>query len=75
MPFGFGKKDRDGHAGKGKGIGRRFRLGRKRVSPEIEQQNIKCICPECDPSAPHQQGMPCFELRCPQCGSKMTRRF
>ena len=75
MLFGFSKKDRGGQGGKGRGSGRRFRLGRKRASSELEQQNIRCICPECGRSVPHQQRVQCFKLRCPQCGSAMTRKF
>ena len=58
MPFGFGKKDRDGQRGKGRGRGGHFRFGRRRASFNPEPQNIRCICPECGRSVPHQQGMP-----------------
>jgi hypothetical protein len=75
MPFGFGKKDRDGQGGKGRGRGRRFRLGRRSASFETEPQSIKCICPECGLSIPHQKKVQCFKLKCPRCGSAMTRGF
>ena len=75
MPFGFGKKDRDGQGGKGRVWGRRFRLGKRSASFETEPQNIRCICSECGMSIPHQQRVQCFKLRCPQCGSAMTRGF
>ena len=32
-----------------------------------------CVCPACGHKAPHQQGMPCFEMKCPQCGAVMMR--
>jgi predicted Fe-Mo cluster-binding NifX family protein len=32
-----------------------------------------CVCPSCGQKAPHQQGIPCLEVKCPQCGSVMTR--
>jgi hypothetical protein len=32
-----------------------------------------CVCPECGEKSPHQQGMPCYELSCPKCGTKMVR--
>lgn len=73
MPFGFGKKDRDGRRNKGRG--RRFGLGRKRASFEPECRHVKCICPECGLSVPHQHRVQCFKLKCPQCGSPMTRSF
>jgi len=32
-----------------------------------------CICPNCGYKKPHVRGMPCFNEKCPKCGSKMTR--
>ena len=32
-----------------------------------------CICPDCGEKVPHQQGVPCYEQRCPKCGIAMTR--
>jgi len=32
-----------------------------------------CICPACGQKVPHQLGVPCFEVKCPQCGTAMTR--
>jgi len=34
----------------------------------------ECICPNCGYSTPHQRGMPCFQTKCPKCGSLMTRK-
>ena len=33
----------------------------------------ECICPKCSIKAPHQTGIPCYEQRCPKCGTPMTR--
>jgi len=33
-----------------------------------------CVCPACGEKVPHQQGIPCFEVKCPKCGTMMTRR-
>jgi predicted amidophosphoribosyltransferase len=33
----------------------------------------ECICPKCEASVPHQQGVPCQEEHCPNCGAKMLR--
>jgi len=33
-----------------------------------------CVCPKCGASVPHQRGVPCYELNCPQCGTKMVKR-
>ena len=75
MPLGFGKKDRDGQGGKGSGMGRGFGFGMRRASLKLVPQKIKCICPECGLSILHQQRVQCFKLKCPQCGSAMTRGF
>jgi hypothetical protein len=32
-----------------------------------------CVCPACGQKVPHQQGVPCFEVKCPKCGTVMTR--
>lgn len=32
-----------------------------------------CVCPNCGAKVPHQVSMPCYNLSCPECGTKMTR--
>lgn len=32
-----------------------------------------CICPQCGHKVSHQVGIPCFEITCSKCGSKMIR--
>ena len=32
-----------------------------------------CICPNCGEKATHQLGTPCYEQKCPKCGTAMTR--
>jgi predicted Fe-Mo cluster-binding NifX family protein len=32
-----------------------------------------CICPACGAKAPHERGIPCFQVKCPQCGKPMVR--
>ncbi|MFA5043016.1 MAG: hypothetical protein WC381_04070 [Kiritimatiellia bacterium] len=32
-----------------------------------------CVCPNCGKTAPHQQGLPCTQVKCPGCGAAMTR--
>ncbi|MBW2010884.1 MAG: NifB/NifX family molybdenum-iron cluster-binding protein [Deltaproteobacteria bacterium] len=49
--------------GRGGGRGRGFRAG----------PGGYCICPSCGERAPHQLGTPCFEHKCPKCGTVMTR--
>lgn len=30
-----------------------------------------CVCPACGAKAPHERGIPCFQVSCPQCGKPM----
>jgi Na+-translocating ferredoxin:NAD+ oxidoreductase subunit B len=69
MPFGFGKGGGRGRGG-GKGNGR-LGKGRRFVNNRLEN----CICPSCGITTHHQRGVPCFQTKCPSCGSPMTRQF
>jgi len=33
----------------------------------------KCVCPSCGEKIEHQTGVPCYERKCPKCGTMMTR--
>jgi len=33
----------------------------------------KCVCPNCGRKVSHQTGQPCYDIRCPKCGTGMTR--
>jgi hypothetical protein len=52
--------------GGGKG-GRGFGGG-KALGPVGE-----CVCPKCGNKVQHQRGIPCTSIKCPSCGSAMTR--
>ncbi|MGD9489689.1 MAG: ferredoxin [Calditrichaceae bacterium] len=32
-----------------------------------------CVCPKCNHRAPHKNGVPCQEERCPNCNAKLLR--
>jgi hypothetical protein len=31
-----------------------------------------CRCPECGYSEPHTRGVPCYNAKCPKCGTRMV---
>ncbi|MEA3248557.1 MAG: DUF134 domain-containing protein [Nanoarchaeota archaeon] len=51
--------------GRGRGQGR---MGGVAAGPGGE-----CICPKCGARTMHQVGIPCYQQKCPKCGSPMTR--
>ncbi len=72
MPF----RDRTGPYGQEPGAGQGLRrgLGRGRQSGGFGLgPKGECLCPKCGTKAPHQRGIPCYEQKCPNCGSLMTR--
>jgi len=32
-----------------------------------------CVCPNCGHREPHERGVPCIQVKCPQCGTGMIR--
>jgi hypothetical protein len=59
-----------GQGGQGQGQGRGpGRMG----GPKAAGPGGSCICPKCDHKVPHKAGKPCYEVKCPKCGSEMTR--
>ena len=32
-----------------------------------------CLCPRCKLCVPHEVGVPCYNIKCPKCGTKMVR--
>ena len=60
-----------GGAGGGRGMGRgggRGRMGGFGAGP-----GGNCVCPKCGRKASHQQGKPCYQMKCPACVTMMTR--
>ena len=61
-PGGGGGRGQD-PSGKGRGMG-----GGRGLGPGGD-----CVCPNCGKKLPHKRGTPCFEIKCPKCGTVMTR--
>jgi len=59
--------NRDGTGSRGGGGGR---MG----GPYSAGPGGNCVCPKCGNSVPHQQGQPCNQKNCPNCGTEMTRQ-
>jgi len=72
MPF----ENRTGQRGQGRGMGRGLgqRQGRGRMGGQGAGLGGDCVCPSCGTIVPHQQGIPCFQVSCPKCGTKMIRK-
>ena len=54
--------------GRGRGFGGGGRMGGFAAGP-----TGNCVCPKCGHKEAHQTGVPCYQKKCPKCGSLMTR--
>jgi len=61
---------------RGRGIGRGGAPGGRMGGPEAGGPDGICVCtnPECKYEMSHDRGIPCTEIKCPKCGSPMTRK-
>ena len=57
--------------GSGRGTGRGG--GRGRNSGGGYSVGGSCVCAKCGTKVSHQQGVPCTDLKCPECGKTMIR--
>lgn len=47
--------------------------GRGRMGGKAAGPGGKCVCTSCGHGIPHQRGIPCTEIKCPKCNSRMSR--
>ena len=73
MPRGDGTGPRGQGTGTGRGTRGSQGGGRGRGGGFGAGPGGDCICPNCGERVPHQLGTPCFEQKCPKCGTAMTR--
>ncbi|MGB9596944.1 MAG: hypothetical protein ACPL7B_11750 [Candidatus Poribacteria bacterium] len=75
MPRGDGTGPRGMGPGTGRGMGRQSggRLGRMGGNRAGAGPDGNCVCPSCGTMIPHQAGVPCFQHKCPKCGTNMVR--
>jgi len=73
MPYGDGSGPLERGSGRSRGSGRGGGRGKMSGNRSGAGLGGVCVCPSCGSQAQHQQGVPCYSLSCPQCGSKMAR--
>jgi hypothetical protein len=61
-----------GGAGRGRGGGRGQGRGRMGGSQAAGPEG-NCICPNCGQKVNHVAGKPCYDQKCPKCGTQMLR--
>ena len=47
-------------------------MGRNRTNAGLGKGGL-CICSSCGASVSHQRGIPCYNMKCPNCGAAMVR--
>ncbi|MGQ9569676.1 MAG: hypothetical protein ACUVUQ_02310 [Thermodesulfovibrionales bacterium] len=59
--------------GMGRGMGKGMGRGRMGGTRPGEGQGGYCVCINCGERVEHQQGVPCYSVKCPKCGTMMMR--
>lgn len=47
--------------------------GGRMGGPSAAGPGGNCVCPSCGHKVAHQVGVPCAQVKCPKCGTAMTR--
>lgn len=61
-------------AGRGRGQGQGGKSPGRMGSSLAAGPTGLCVCPQCGETEPHVRGVPCFERKCPKCGTLMRRQ-
>jgi len=69
-PLGQGPRSGRGMGGRGMGGGGRGRMG----GPLAAGPGGQCVCPSCGKTVAHVVGQACNSVKCPNCGTQMTRK-
>lgn len=51
-----------------------YMMGRGQKGGQGLGPDGECVCTKCGHTSPHERGVPCFDMKCPKCGIKMTRK-
>jgi len=73
-------RDGTGPMGQGPGTGRGKygsasggRMGRMGGTRQGAGPDGQCVCPKCGAKTEHKAAMPCYSVKCPECGAQMVR--
>ncbi|MBN1582131.1 MAG: hypothetical protein JXA89_15615 [Anaerolineae bacterium] len=59
---------------RGSGAGRGSGQGSGRMGgPNAAGPGGTCVCPSCGERKSHTVGVPCYQVKCPKCGTQMIR--
>lgn len=73
MPRGDGTGPFGAVPGTGRGLGRGRGPGRMGGNRPGAGPGGECVCPACGATIPHQASLPCSQVNCPKCGTRMVR--
>lgn len=59
--------------GSGRGSGQGARRRGRKGGGKAAGPGGNCICPKCSHQVQHTTGQPCYEIKCPKCGTEMIR--